>query len=377
MNEQFVEMKAHLWQTLWNYNDRRAQPQCSSFEDFSDCVAQILVEFDELDLLFRAPTSPMLERERKAVQAVERSYRQLVTDWAERIHETNLVHIWNIIAGTIRFPGASLPYETKGLWVTVNPQKFYLQNRYHGSSEQTNLRLAEHMFLDEWYRMYSNYETALRFQSCRVKKELERISNDWLAMSILRPVKTDGSVREYLESAFPVIVARCAELEKTAAWSSASYRDVGLEDEIADSRIYSHMGNSKVRDNLSLQKFNYEELHWAMRLLALEYVGRAENLLYHVGLDFQLRTGRKVEMVFGDLGGRDTYMLRIDDKLYNFGARVGIPAREMTVRHCWGMLDTLAQDIMGSNHYSRSSILANVHYDARWFFGIKPHPTAE
>lgn len=70
-------------------------------------------------------------------------------------------------------------------------------------------------------------------------------------------------------------------------------------------------------------------------------------------------------------------MLRIDDKLYNFGARVGIPAREMTVRHGWGMVDTLAQDIMGSNHYSRSSILANVHYDASWFFGIKPHPTAE
>ena len=365
-------MKAHMWQTLWNYNDQRKEPQCSSFEDFSDCFGQILQAMDTLRLLHERyeGTNPNLGL--KSEYAIETTYEQLASNWDQMINRPNLVHIWNIIVQTLRIPEAVINYHIKGQWITVTPEQFYLHQR----NFPTTLRFAEYMFLQEWYEQYGGYEEKLRVLSDVVGKRLTEWVWRWQASNIISGCPTDQGVRAYLDAVFPVLVDRCVALEDDPAWKNNTFRDHGMEYEIADSRIYSHLMQSTVRDRLGLQKLDRTQLHWAVRLLALEHVGAAENLLYYVGLNYSIQTGKPVEVVFGRWGERDLYMLLIEGKLYSFGQRVGRHASEMEIKHRYNAKDALNSNVFHNrNHHA--STLGNVHYSIDWFFGIESQTPAQ
>lgn len=375
MSTAINEMKSHLWQTLWLYNEQTKRTQCSSFEDFSDCFDEALGAMDVLKVLSERLPGRLSSQDLKANYAVETTYNQVASNWAEKIEGHNLAHIWNAIVYTLQFRLAMVNYPPTGGWVTVNPQQFFTNPHNYVDAEQSSLRLTEHMFVSEWYIQYVQYENQLRLQTQVLVERVTHWRNRWLTHSVIRDCDVSQGMSKYLEQVFPIIVARCTALDGTQEWDGNTFRDSQLEDEIARSRVYAHLSTSGVRDRLSLQKFDYKQLHWALRLLAMEYVGATENVLYYIGVNYALRTGKQVEMVFGTWGTTSTYMLLVDGKLYSFGQR-GRDHKDMQIKHRWELTTELRQSLLDTRHHSRGSVLANVHYNTEWFFGIPPKTEA-
>lgn len=376
MSTTVKEMKAHLWQVLWHYNEQCKRTQCSSFEDFSDCFDEVVEALDVLKVLSERITGKLSTHDLKANYATQTTYLQLLSNWAGKIEHHHLAHIWNALVTTVHFSLAMVNYPPSGQNVTVNPQQFFDNPQRYVDDEQSSLSMAEHLFIARWYEQYTGCEQELRLLSTALKERFASWKDKWLEHSILRDCDVTGGVRKYLEEAFPVVVARCTALDGTLAWDRATFVCHQLEEDIARSRVYSHLSVGSVRDRLSLQKFSRPELHWALRLLAMEYVAATDNLLYHVGLDYALRTGKLVEIVFGRFDTQDGYLLCVEDRLYSFGQRVGRDVSEMEVRHRWDVVERLNQRLAGNRAGAPNSVLSNVHYNTEWFFGIPPKDEA-
>lgn len=363
------EMKGNIWMTLWEYNTQRQQPQCTSFENFSECFDEVVDAMDALGVLYERSLELLEKKEPQGRYAIETTYPQLCSNWAHYIQPNNLVHIWNIVAQQLQFPEGMVNYEIAGRWITVDPKKYYLH--YSPRVElPTQQRLPEFLFLQEWYMMYSGYENLLRLRSKRVAERMSAWQARWREHNILRECPTANGMWDYLNSTFPVVVARCTELCETVDWRSNTFQDPHLELEIAKTRVYGHLSIGSVRDRLRLQSFSRDDMHWAIRLLAMEHVGATEAILNYVGLNYALATERKVEMVYGRFGEQNCYMLEVDGRVYNFGHRNNRPAKDMQITHRYDVVERLRADLHRKSNSLHASTLANVHYSVSQFFGI-------